>query len=218
MDRRDFLALASAAVLGGVASPAWAQTTDLADLSMAEAIARVRRRAVSPGRSRASVPVAHRRSTTGRCTPSSPSRADKALADARTMEAEARRGQWRGPLHGIPIALKDNIDTAGVRTTGASRLFEQRVPTADAEVARRLEAGWRDPARQAQPPRVRLRRQFHGDGVRDHAEPVAPRPRHRRVVRRPGRRGRRGPVLRVARHRHRRLDPHARVALRHRRA
>jgi aspartyl-tRNA(Asn)/glutamyl-tRNA(Gln) amidotransferase subunit A len=41
-------------------------------------------------------------------------------------------------LHGIPIALKDNIDTAGVRTTGASDLFKDRVPAEDAEVARRL--------------------------------------------------------------------------------
>jgi aspartyl-tRNA(Asn)/glutamyl-tRNA(Gln) amidotransferase subunit A len=63
---------------------------------------------------------------------------DSALATAREMEAEARRGKWRGPLHGIPIALKDNIDTAGVRTTGASELFKDRIPTDDAEVVRRL--------------------------------------------------------------------------------
>ena len=43
-----------------------------------------------------------------------------------------------GPLHGIPIALKDNIDTRGVRTTAASRVFENRVPSEDAEIVRRL--------------------------------------------------------------------------------
>jgi aspartyl-tRNA(Asn)/glutamyl-tRNA(Gln) amidotransferase subunit A len=59
---------------------------------------------------------------------------EPALAAASEMEAEQRRGKWRGPLHGIPIALKDNIDTAGVRTTGASELFKDRVPTEDAEV------------------------------------------------------------------------------------
>ncbi len=48
------------------------------------------------------------------------------------MDAEIQRGKWRGPFHGIPIALKDNIDTAGVRTTGASQLFKERVPTQDA--------------------------------------------------------------------------------------
>lgn len=64
--------------------------------------------------------------------------AESALADARTAEAEIARGEWRGPLHGVPIALKDLIDTAGVRTTAASALYKDRVPDADAEVARRL--------------------------------------------------------------------------------
>ena len=54
------------------------------------------------------------------------------------MEAEQAQGKWRGPLHGIPIALKDNIDTAGVRTTAASGIFKDHVPTKDAEVVRRL--------------------------------------------------------------------------------
>src|SRR6516162_9628853 len=65
---------------------------------------------------------------------------ESALATARSRESEAQRGNWRGPLHGIPIALKDNIDTAGVRTTGASELFKDRVPTEDAEVVRRLKS------------------------------------------------------------------------------
>jgi aspartyl-tRNA(Asn)/glutamyl-tRNA(Gln) amidotransferase subunit A len=66
--------------------------------------------------------------------------AESALAQARTAESEIQRGKWRGPLHGIPIALKDLIDTAGVRTTAASELFKDRVPTEDAEVVRRLTA------------------------------------------------------------------------------
>src|SRR6266852_3554860 len=68
--------------------------------------------------------------------------AESALAQARQAEAEIRRGNWRGPLHGIPLALKDLIDTAGVRTTAASSLFKDRIPAEDAEVVRRLrEAG-----------------------------------------------------------------------------
>jgi aspartyl-tRNA(Asn)/glutamyl-tRNA(Gln) amidotransferase subunit A len=64
--------------------------------------------------------------------------AESALAEARAAEDEITRGQWRGPLHGIPVALKDLIDTAGVRSTAASKVFENRVPKEDAEVVRRL--------------------------------------------------------------------------------
>jgi len=63
---------------------------------------------------------------------------ESALAEARAAEDEIVRGIWRGPLHGIPIALKDLIDTAGVRTTSASALHENRVPSEDAEIVRRL--------------------------------------------------------------------------------
>ncbi|MFZ0771646.1 MAG: amidase [Candidatus Sulfotelmatobacter sp.] len=67
---------------------------------------------------------------------------ESALAEARAAEIEISRGEWRGPLHGIPVALKDLIDTAGTRTTAASALYQDRVPTEDAEVVRRLrEAG-----------------------------------------------------------------------------
>jgi aspartyl-tRNA(Asn)/glutamyl-tRNA(Gln) amidotransferase subunit A len=64
--------------------------------------------------------------------------AESALAEARAAEAEIMGGNWRGMLHGVPLALKDLIDTAGVRTTAASALLKDRVPTQDAEVVRRL--------------------------------------------------------------------------------
>ena len=64
--------------------------------------------------------------------------AESALAEARAGEIEISRGQWRGPLHGVPVALKDLIDTAGTRTTAASGLFEHRIPAEDAEVVKRL--------------------------------------------------------------------------------
>src|SRR5213594_4367211 len=65
---------------------------------------------------------------------------DLALTQAKALDAEQRAGRLRGPLHGIPIALKDNIDSAGVRTTAASAVFDDRVPAEDADVARRLAA------------------------------------------------------------------------------
>ena len=64
--------------------------------------------------------------------------ADSAMAEARRAETEITRGEWRGPLHGIPLALKDLIDTAGVLTTAASAVFKERIPAEDAEVTRRL--------------------------------------------------------------------------------
>ena len=64
--------------------------------------------------------------------------AEQALAQARQAEHEIAAGNWRGPLHGVPLALKDLIDTQGVRTTAASALFQDRVPDDDAEVVRRL--------------------------------------------------------------------------------
>lgn len=68
--------------------------------------------------------------------------AELALEQAQAMEAELSAGRWRGPLHGVPIALKDNIDTAGILTTAAGAVFADRVPDKDAEVYRRLqEAG-----------------------------------------------------------------------------
>jgi aspartyl-tRNA(Asn)/glutamyl-tRNA(Gln) amidotransferase subunit A len=64
--------------------------------------------------------------------------AESALAEARVAEIEIARGEWRGPLHGIPVALKDLIDIAGTRTTAGSAVYQNRVPTEDAEVVRRL--------------------------------------------------------------------------------
>lgn len=64
----------------------------------------------------------------------------QALAQARQLDAEAKAGKLRGPLHGVPIAIKDIIDTANARTTGGSALFEDRVPAEDATVVARLVA------------------------------------------------------------------------------
>jgi aspartyl-tRNA(Asn)/glutamyl-tRNA(Gln) amidotransferase subunit A len=65
-------------------------------------------------------------------------REEDALAEARALETQLHRGRPRGALYGVPVAVKDNIDTAGVRTTAASDVFRDRVPTEDAEVVRRL--------------------------------------------------------------------------------
>src|SRR5215475_8281896 len=65
--------------------------------------------------------------------------AESALKQAAQAEKEIMRGEVRGPLHGIPIGLKDIIDTAGTPTTAASELYKDRIPTQSAEVVRKLE-------------------------------------------------------------------------------
>jgi aspartyl-tRNA(Asn)/glutamyl-tRNA(Gln) amidotransferase subunit A len=63
---------------------------------------------------------------------------ERALADAERAEREIAAGVYRGALHGIPVALKDIYDTAGIRTTNGSHLHADRVPEQDCEAARRL--------------------------------------------------------------------------------
>ena len=136
--RREFVTAGMIAAAATAAlAPAFGQAEDLAGLSLKKASDLVRSKRASPvDLAEACLRRIHRYNSalnafitiTG----------EPALAEARRMEEEIRRGRWRGPLHGIPIALKDNIDTAGIRTTGASELFQDRVPTQDAEVVRRL--------------------------------------------------------------------------------
>ncbi len=67
---------------------------------------------------------------------------DLALEQAQQADLELSEGLDRGPLHGIPVAVKDLIDTQGVLTTGGSKHYENRVPDKDAIVISRLkEAG-----------------------------------------------------------------------------
>ncbi len=137
MKRREWIqaGLFAAGSLGG--QPLAGQSAELTGWSLLEASERIRDRSVSPvDLTRACLerierlnPVLNAFLTvTG----------EQALDQARQLEAEQQRGRLRSPLHGIPVALKDLIDTAGVRTTAASALFADRVPSEDAEVVRRL--------------------------------------------------------------------------------
>ena len=64
--------------------------------------------------------------------------ADAAHAQAASAEREIAAGRYRGPLHGIPVSLKDIIGTKGIRTTRGSRIFADHIPTEDATVTARL--------------------------------------------------------------------------------
>ncbi len=64
--------------------------------------------------------------------------ADSAVVEAKRADSDLANGVDRGPLHGIPLALKDLYDTAGVRTTGGSRILADRVPERDSAVVEKL--------------------------------------------------------------------------------
>jgi len=67
---------------------------------------------------------------------------EQARASAERAEQEINRGNYRGPLHGIPVGLKDLFETAGIRTTSGTRIYDNYVPTQDCTVAAKFsEAG-----------------------------------------------------------------------------
>jgi aspartyl-tRNA(Asn)/glutamyl-tRNA(Gln) amidotransferase subunit A len=137
VSRREFVLAGLAAALGSAVAEGGAQSQDLSTLTLKQASDLVRRKTVSPVELTEACLARierHDRAINAFITVTR----EQALAAARDMEGELRRGRPRGPLHGIPLALKDNIDTAGIRTTAASGVFKDRVPTEDAEVVVRL--------------------------------------------------------------------------------
>ena len=138
-NRRDFLTAGATAAAFLASRPAFAQTADPTDLSIAEAQRLVRSRDLSP-LDLVEAYVARIRRLDPQLNAFVTVTEERAVERARALETELAGGRWRGPLHGIPIALKDNIDTAGVRTTAGSAVFADRVPDEDAEVVTRLEA------------------------------------------------------------------------------
>jgi len=135
--RRTFIG-SSLAISGLMATvKLQAQVTDLTELTLAEASELIRRRELSP--------VDLTRAYLERINRLQPQvnayitvTAELALQQAAALEAELSNGKWRGPLHGIPIALKDNIDTAGILTTAASSVIKNRIPENNAPVWERL--------------------------------------------------------------------------------
>ncbi len=143
LNRRDFTRLVSGTIAASAAIPsafAWAaadDSTPLSDLSVTEISARIHAKTLTSTelvkalleRISAINPKVNAFVTV---------MGKDALAQAATLDAEAKAGKFRGPLHGIPLALKDNIDTAGTRTTAASPMFKDRIPTEDAAIVTKL--------------------------------------------------------------------------------
>ena len=76
--------------------------------------------------------------------------AEQAMAEAERIDARRAAGEALHPLAGIPMALKDNLCTQGVRTTCASRMLEQYCPPYDATVVQRLRQAGRSAAGQTE--------------------------------------------------------------------
>ena len=132
--RRDVMAAAAAgAVLATTRAAAQGRDDELTKLSIAEASRRIAGREISPVElTRAYLERIER--IDERVNAYITVTAEQALEQARMLERELVAGRSRGPLHGIPVGLKDNIDTAGVLTTAGSAVYADRVPTKDARV------------------------------------------------------------------------------------
>ena len=110
---------------------------DLPALTLAEAAERIRRKQLSP--------VELTQAILDRIEQLNPRigafitvTGEQARGAARAAEQEIQRGRYRGPLHGIPVGVKDTHYTAGIRTTAASRVLHDFVPDFDATVVRKL--------------------------------------------------------------------------------
>lgn len=111
--------------------------TDLHDLTLADAAVLIRSRKLSPVEYTAAL-VARTEALEPQLNAFITRTDDIAMTAARTAEVEIMRGAWRGPLHGVPFAVKDIYDTAGILTSGHSRTNIDRIPTRDATTVARL--------------------------------------------------------------------------------
>lgn len=143
--RREFGRLVGAAALGGSVLPGITmseqspQASELCFLPATELVARIRRKDVS-ARELLQAHLAQIERVNPRLNAIVTLAADKAMADAARADEATARGGPLGPLHGLPIAHKDLVDTAGIRTTRGSPFYRDNIPTRDAPIITRLKA------------------------------------------------------------------------------
>src|SRR5687768_13225654 len=147
MSRREFGKIAGALALGAslpsvAAASATAgvtQANELVFLPAVELAARIRRKDVS-AREVMQAHLAQIERVNPRVNAIVTLVADRAMADAARADEAMARGQSLGPLHGLPIAHKDLVETAGIRTTRGSPFYRDFVPTNDAPIIQRMRA------------------------------------------------------------------------------
>ena len=152
MSRRTFSRLMGAAAVGAAlpdrslgttprsATPV-ANTADdaLCDMTAVDLAARIRSRQVS-AREVMSAHLARIERVNPRVNAIVTLVAERAMADAAKADEAQARGDKLGPLHGLPVAHKDLVNTAGIRTTRGSRFYKDLVPTTDALIVTRIRA------------------------------------------------------------------------------
>jgi amidase len=143
--RREFGRLVGVAAVGGTLIPERSmkagpqQVNELCFMTATELAARIRRKDVS-ARELLQANLAQIERVNPRLNAIVTLVADRAMADAGRADEATTRGGPLGPLHGLPIAHKDLVDTAGIRTTRGSPFFRDNVPTRDAAIITRLKA------------------------------------------------------------------------------
>ena len=146
ISRRDFGKLMGAAALGGSLVPQVtmgaqaSQVSELCFMPATELVARIKRKDVS-AREVLQAHLAQIERVNPRVNAIVTLAADKAMVDAGRADEATARGGPLGPLHGLPIAHKDLVDTAGIRTTRGSPFYRDNVPTRDAPIITQLKAG-----------------------------------------------------------------------------
>src|SRR5499427_4494569 len=136
--RREFMTItAGATVASAYAAPS--SDDELAKLTISDASKKIRSREISCVELTEAC-IARAKAYNPKVNAYITIMSEPALAQANALDAEAKAGKFRSHLHGIPIALKDNIDTVEARTTGGSAVFDDRFPDEDADVVRRLKS------------------------------------------------------------------------------
>ena len=139
MTRREFGCAVGAAGVGGLVQTNRASGEELTSLTAIELAARLRRREVS-ARDVMAAHLARIERVNPKVNAIVTLVAERAMADAARADERLARGEAVGVLHGLPVAHKDLVDTAGIRTTHGSPFFRDHVPTQDAGLVTRMRA------------------------------------------------------------------------------
>ena len=143
ISRRAFGQSIAAAAVSGMLQPVTTNTSpagdDLCALTAVELAARIRAKQVS-AREVLTAHLARIERVNPQVNAIVTLVAERAMADATRADEALARGDTPGPLHGLPVAHKDLVDTAGIRTTRGSPFFRDHVPTEDALIVTRIRA------------------------------------------------------------------------------